>query len=33
MLKVLDNEGAQEEQAAGPTLDELRAVGGRAGCS
>ena len=29
MLKVLDNEGAQEEQAEGPTLDELAREGAR----
>ena len=29
MLKVLDNEVAQEEQAAGPTLDELAREGAR----
>ena len=29
MLKVLDNDGATEEQAAGPTLDELAREGAR----
>ena len=29
MLKVLDNEVAQEEQAEGPTLDELAREGAR----